>query len=267
VRGQDGDGADRSLRRRLLGSSLVRTVLSVWSWFVLGVLVALWIPMVAAVRLATARSDPGRYRAGLLWRKLAVAHQRLNPLWTFHVTGTPPEDPRRPYVVVSNHESFVDILLIAHLPFEMKWLSKETFFKFPGVGWLMRMAGDVPLRRGDRESVVEALRQCRARLDQRVSVMVFPEGTRSRTGELGAFKDGAFSLAIDAQVPVLPLAVHGARGALRSHDWRFGLATAEVRILEPISTEGMTAADVPVLRERVRDRIAAELADMATTTR
>ena len=92
--------------------------------------------------------------------------------------------------------------------------------------------------------------------------MVFPEGTRSASGELAEFKDGAFLLAIDAQVPVLPLAVHGTRTALRKHDWRLGVSDAEVHVLEPISTAGMSRADVATLREQVRDRIAAELAGM-----
>ena len=228
----------------------------------LGVLVLIWVPMVGLVRLVTAPFDKGRYAAGFLFRKLAVVHQKLNPLWHFAVVGEPPADPRRPYVVVANHESFVDILLISHLPFEMKWLSKAEFFKYPVVGWLMRLAGDIPLDRSSGRSAVRALKECRARLDDRVSVMIFPEGTRSPTGELQEFKDGAFRLAVDAGVPIIPLAVHGAKSALPKHDWRFGQARAEVRILEPVSTEGLTKRDVPALRERVRDRIATELQAM-----
>jgi 1-acyl-sn-glycerol-3-phosphate acyltransferase len=250
------------VRSALLKTGLARTVFSIWSWFVLGVVVAVWLPMVAVVRLVTAPFDPGRYAAGLLFRKLAVVHQRLNPMWRFRVSGDMPPDPRRPYVVVANHESFVDILLISHLPFEMKWLSKQQFFRIPAVGWMMRLAGDVPLVRGERDSAIAALASCRDRLDKKVSVMIFPEGTRSKTGELGAFKDGAFRLAIEAGVPILPLAVHGARTALRKHDWRFGLATAEVRVLEPVGTDRLTIDDVGDLRDRVRSRIAAELAAM-----
>lgn len=228
----------------------------------LGVVIALWLPLVAIVRLVTAPFDPGRYAAGYLFRKLTVVHQKLTPMWHFRVTGTVPPDPRRPYVVVANHESFVDILLISHLPMEMKWLSKIEIFKIPVVGWLMRLAGDIPLTRGDRESGAEALRQCRDRLDKRVSVMIFPEGTRAHDGELGPFKDGAFKLAIEAGVPILPLAVHGTKTALGKHDWRLGDATAEVRVLEPISTEGLTLADVGTLRDQVRERIRAELATL-----
>ena len=138
-------------------SAPVRTIFSIWSWFVFGVLLIIWVPLVGLVRLVTAPFDKGRYAAGFLFRKFAVVHQMLNPLWHFDVVGEPPADPRRPYVVVANHESFVDILLISHLPFEMKWLSKAEFFKFPLVGWLMRMAGDIPLDRSSGRSAVQGV--------------------------------------------------------------------------------------------------------------
>jgi len=233
----------------------VRTVLSVWSWFVLGVVVIVWTPLVGLVRLVTLPFDRGAYAAGYLFRKLTVVHQVLNPLWTFRTSGTMITDPRRPYVVVANHQSFVDILLISHLPWEMKWLSKQTFFKIPLVGWMMRMAGDIRLVRGEKDSVIAAMNACRDRLDKRVSVMIFPEGTRSRDGHLQPFKDGAFRLAIEQQVPVLPLAVNGAYTALIKGDWRLGVSDAEVRVLEPIETDGMTLDDLPALKAEAHRRI------------
>jgi 1-acyl-sn-glycerol-3-phosphate acyltransferase len=165
-------------------------------------------------------------------------------------------------VVVANHESFADMLLISHLPWEMKWLSKEDFFKYPLVGWLMRMAGDIKVIRGDKQSVVTAMRGAHDRLAKKVSVMLFPEGTRSRDGVLGEFKDGAFRLAIETGHPILPLAVTGTREAIAKGDWRFNVTNAEVRVLAPIDTAGMTQDDVPALRNRVRELIAAELATM-----
>jgi 1-acyl-sn-glycerol-3-phosphate acyltransferase len=241
---------------RLLQTTAARTVLSIWAWFVLGATLLVLVPIIAIVRLATAPFDPARYHAGLLFRKVAVVHQKLNPLWAFSVSGRTPDDPRRPYVAVSNHESFVDILLISHLPFEMKWMSKSEFFSIPFVGWAMRLAGDIRLERGDKKSGMQALVECRDRLDKNVSVMIFPEGTRSKSGELQDFKDGAFRLAIDAGVPILPLAVVGTRDALIKHDWRFGYSRAEVRVLEPIATDGLTADDTAELRDRTRSAIA-----------
>jgi 1-acyl-sn-glycerol-3-phosphate acyltransferase len=250
-------------RSRLLGNVVVRSVVSAWSWLVLAVCVILWVPMVAAVRLVTPH-DRGHYAAGRLFRQLAVVHQKLNPLWRFHTSGWRVDDPRRPYVVVANHESFVDILLISHLPWEMKWLAKDAFFRYPLVGWLMRLAGDIPVVRGQRDSVDAALAACRDRLDKHVSVMIFPEGTRTGDGALQRFKSGAFRLAIDTGAPILPLAVHGTRPALRKGDWRFGMVDAEVRVLEPVETDGMTRHDLAALRDTVRGRIAAELASMVS---
>ena len=254
--------AARTIRHRLLGNSVVRTVLSLWAWLMLGVIIIIWVPLVAVVRLATAPFDKGRYAAGFLFRKLTVVHQWLNPLWRFRTSGVEIRDPRRPYVVVANHQSFVDILLISQLPWEMKWLSKADFFKYPLVGWLMQMAGDIKLVRGQRDSIVAAMDSCKDRLSKRVSVMIFPEGTRSQDGELRTFKDGAFRLAIETGTPILPLVLDGTFPALQKGDWRFGITDAEVRVMEPIETTGLTLDDVATLRDRVRTAIADELALM-----
>lgn len=235
------------------------TVLSIWGWAVFGLLAAIWLPLMAIVFVVTLPFDRSRYWVGYLFRKLPVVHQHLNPLWRFRVAGDLPENPRNPYVVVANHESFVDILLISHLPWEMKWLSKKEMFKIPVAGWAMYLAGDVQLDRGDRDSASKALDECKRWLGRKVSVMIFPEGTRASDGELGKFKSGAFQLAIDTQLPILPVVVHGTKEALRKHDWRMGRTEAEVRVLSPVDTTGLTSEDVPALRDRVRDLISEEL--------
>ena len=229
-----------------------QSVASIWAWLVLGACVLLWFPVMALLRLVTAPFDRGRYWVGYVFRRIGPVMATLHPLWRFRYTGALPADPRRPFVVVSNHESFADILLISHLPWEMKWLSKAELFRVPVLGWMMQLAGDVPVRRGFGPSAVEAMARCREALARRVSVMIFPEGTRSTTATMLPFKDGAFRLAVDAGVAILPLALHGTRDALPKHDWRFNRSTATVRVLEPVETAGLTADDVPALRDRVR---------------
>ena len=240
-------------------SSLSDTIWSVWSWFAFGLSVIVFIPIVVVVYVVTFPFDRTHYWAGYMYRKMPVLHQKLTPLWHFKVTGELPANPRNPYVVVANHESFADILLISHLPFEMKWLSKRANFKIPIAGWLMHLAGDIPLDRGDRESAKKAMDRCAWYLRKKVCVMVFPEGTRAVDGELGKFKDGAFRLAIETQTPILPLAVHGTKEALRAHDWRFGRADAAVHVMEPVDVEGMTLEDVDSLKDHVRELISEQL--------
>jgi len=236
-------------------SRLWQSLVSLWAWLVLTLCILLWFPVMALLRLITAPLDKGRYAVGYLFRRIGPVMATLNPLWRFSYTGTMPADPRRPFVVVSNHESFADILLISHLPWEMKWLSKAELFRVPVLGWMMQLAGDIPVKRGFGPSAVEAMARCREVLGQRVSVMIFPEGTRSATADLLPFKDGAFRLAIEAGVPILPLVLRGTGTALPKHDWRFGRSTAVVKVLEPVETDGLTVDDVPALKTRVRDMI------------
>jgi 1-acyl-sn-glycerol-3-phosphate acyltransferase len=239
-------------------SRLWQSILSVWAWLVLVLCILLWFPTLVIIRLVTIPFDRPGYITGYLFRRIGPVMATLNPLWRFRYGGRMPANPRRPFVVVSNHESFADILLISHLPWEMKWLSKAELFRIPVMGWMMWLVGDVPVKRGFGPSALEAMERCRRILQQRISVMIFPEGTRSRTSELLPFKDGAFRLAIEAGVPVLPLAVSGTRDALPKHDWRFGRSVAEVRVLEPVETAGLTLADIPALKAQVREMIVRE---------
>lgn len=234
----------------------MRAIPSILIWTAIGILALLWLPLLGLIFLATAPFDPGRYTVGRWFRRAAVAIVKLNPLWDFRTTGVIIDDPRRPYVAVANHESFADIFLLSHLPWEMKWLSKDAIFRIPVMGWMMRMAGDIRVVRSDRQSRAGAMDQIRDRLDKRVSVMILPEGTRSPTGELLPFKDGAFRVAIEKQLPILPIAVAGTRHAMAKHSLRFNRARAIARVLDPVPTAGLTEHDVPALRDRVRATIA-----------
>jgi 1-acyl-sn-glycerol-3-phosphate acyltransferase len=233
----------------------VQRVLSSFAWAATVAVVVFGVFYVATVWLITAPFDKGRYHAGRAFRQLAVAQVTLNPLWHFETDGDAPSNPRLPYVAVSNHESYADIFLISHFPWEMKWLSKDTMFRIPVMGWMMRMANDIPIERGKRESVVSAMRGCRDRLSKRTSVMIFPEGTRALTDDLLPFKDGAFKLAIEAGAPILPIAVAGTRDCMAKGSFAFRRARAKARVLTPIPTTGMTNADVGALRERTRQTI------------
>ena len=238
------------------------TAVSLWVWLVFGLATLLTFPVMILIYLITIWKDPGRYLVGRVFRQIGVLTFKVNPLWTVRISGAKVENPRRPYVVVSNHESFADILLLCNLPWEMKWMSKVEILRIPYLGWMMRLAGDIPIDRASRESAVKALDLCRRSLKNRVSVMIFPEGTRSTTDELLPFKDGAFRLAIKTGVAILPLALVGTADALAKHDWRFGRADAHVRVLPPVEVSGYTLKTVDDLKDKVRNMIDEARRDM-----
>lgn len=240
----------------------MQRLVNAWVWTTTVLIVLIGFFYVSIVWLVTAPFDPGRYAAGRAFRYLAVASTWLNPYWHFHTNGVAITDPRRPYVVVANHESYADIFLVSHLKWEMKWLAKDTIFKIPVMGWMMRMAGDVPIIRGNRGSGMQALEACRDRLSKRVSVMIFPEGTRTRSDDLLPFKDGAFQLAVSAGAPIIPIAIAGTRDAMAKGSFSFRRATAICKVLQPIETTGLTNADVSSLREKTRELIASARRDL-----
>jgi 1-acyl-sn-glycerol-3-phosphate acyltransferase len=226
---------------------------SALTWVAIVGIVLAALPVLALVRLFD--RTPARVRTGRTFRVMGSWATYVNPAWHIRAGGADPAALRHPYVVVSNHQSNADIPVISRLPWEMKWVAKRALFELPVFGWLMRLAGDVPVDRGDAESRASVLRRARAKLDAGCSVMFFAEGTRSKDGRVKRFHDGAFRLAVEAGVPVLPLAIDGTRDALPKHGWKFGRADIRLAVLDPVPTDGLTEADVPALRERVRQRV------------
>jgi len=240
-----------------------RAVLGILAYLLAGSLIVAWLPILWVLAWWH-RRDPVNRVPGRWMRRLGRSISRLSPLWTFSVDGTAPADVNdRAYVVVANHQSNADPFLLAHLPWDMRWIAKEELARWPVAGLAFRWGGDIFFKRGHRPSIVRMMRECRTTLDNGLSLMIFPEGTRSRDGNLLPFKSGAFSLAIDKQVPILPVVLHGTRNCIpRGSPW-FGRARALGRILDPVPTEGLTEADVNRLTEEVRSRMERAHAELA----
>jgi 1-acyl-sn-glycerol-3-phosphate acyltransferase len=239
----------------------MRTVfLSLWVWFAIGVLLLLWLPIMAVARLLD--RDPARYYAGLTLRWLGRSMTYVNPFWDIEMEGPYPEDPRYPYVVVSNHFSQADPPIIARVPWEMKWVAKKALFDLPVAGWLLRLSGDIPVDRTDKRSRARVLERAAFYLERACSVMFFPEGTRSRDGRVRRFSDGAFRLAIKQDVPVLPIAVDGTHEALPKHSVWFNpdVETIRVKVLDPVGTDAYGLGQTRELQRRVRARIVEQIA-------
>ena len=232
---------------------------SLWAWTAIAILIVVWLPFLAVVRIFD--RDPALYRTGYWFRRLGWAMTRVNPSWRVTISGRYPEDPRLPYVVISNHQSLADIPVLSCLPWEMKWVGKTELFEIPFVGWMMRLAGDIQLDRGQARSGAKALLQARNYLRNRCSVIFFAEGTRSRDGRVLPFNPGAIHLAVREQVPILPIVVEGTGNALPKHDWRFGEPSdIRLHILPAIETKGLGRRDADRLNREVRDQIIRQIA-------
>ena len=171
----------------------------------------------------------------------------------------------QPVIYVSNHSSMFDIwALSATLPGSVRFLAKQELFKIPLLGPAMRAAGHIPIDRAARKKAFEAYdevgKMIRAGFS---SPVVFPEGTRSRTGELLPFKNAPFGLAIAAQVPIIPVYVHHTFEILPKGAWRLRPRPIRLLVGEPIETKGLQAAD----RERLRDQARAAMVALQSKVR
>jgi 1-acyl-sn-glycerol-3-phosphate acyltransferase len=232
----------------------VRALVAIVSYGLGAVVIFLSFPLALLLRLLTFPFDRHRMLVSwsLVW--LGRALIRAYPLWDVKVEGTLPPPPQT-YVVVPNHQSLVDALAVACLPANLKWIGKRSAFQLPWLGWAFSLAGYVPVLRSDRADGRRALERLRRYLAEGVPVGLFAEGTRSRDGQLKDFKAGPFKLAIEAGVPVIPVAISGAGAAMPADQPWIKPSRITVRILEPIPTRGLSAEDVEPLRATVRQRL------------
>lgn len=152
------------------------------------------------------------HQVAVIWgRSILLA----NPAWRMKVEGRENIQPGRHYVVVANHQSLLDIFVVlVALPVHFKFMAKKELFSIPFVGWHMSSAAYIPINRSSVESGKNALLTARDRLSKGISVLFFPEGTRSQNGEIQVFKAGAFKAAQDEQVEILPVVIEGTGDAI-----------------------------------------------------
>jgi 1-acyl-sn-glycerol-3-phosphate acyltransferase len=184
---------------------------------------------------------------------------KLNNRWSTEVHGQERLPKARPVVIVSNHQGMGDIMMAFCLDHHFKWISKRNNFFVPFMGWFMFHAGYIPLVRGRKDSIERCMAKSRWWLDQGVSVLFFPEGTRSPDGEIRPFKRGAFQLALEAGVDILPVAMAGTLNALPKGTWKFSdeYVTMKVLVGDVISTRGYTLQNMDELIDRTREEVIA----------
>jgi 1-acyl-sn-glycerol-3-phosphate acyltransferase len=241
-----------------------RRVLSLLFWAFLTISSIVLFPVAVLVWALTAPFDRRKvvlHRFTCFWASL---YTWLNPAWPLEVVGRGRIRSDETYVMVSNHLSLLDILVLFRLFRHFKWVSKIENFQVPCIGWNMSMNGYVKLRRGDRSSVVQMMQDCDRLLAQGNSIMMFPEGTRSPTGRMRSFKPGAFELALRNRLPILPIVIEGTANALPKRGFVLrGRHPLRLSVLEPIPYERFAGKDALELAEEIRQLIAKQLGEHA----
>lgn len=205
------------------------------AWVGIALSTVLWTLIIAAVWLAHPWVDPQlrrTHRLCSLWGRGLV---RMAPGCRVRLRGLENVPPDRPVIFMANHQSYVDVPALFFMPGQFRWMADVDLFRIPVFGWAMRMAGYVPVNRGDARAGVRSLDRAKRWLNQGISIFIFPEGTRSRTGVFGRFQMGGFRLAAESGVPVVPVVVTGTRQLLPRGSWifRWGVPV-EIRVLEPM---------------------------------
>lgn len=219
------------------------------------------------IRLVTQFFDNRLILLNLFTSFWASLYTWCMPIWSVNIIDRQKMDMKKSYVIVSNHQSQLDILLAYRLFFPFRWISKAEVFYLPFIGWNMVLNGHVKLKRGDKESVRKMIAQCEHLLKNNISIMIFPEGTRSETGMVKPFKPGAFILAKKMKKPILPLVMNNTKDALPKHSLMLrGRHQMEVKVMDeiPFSTfEHMEIADIAnmvqnMISSQVKEHIALE---------
>jgi len=172
------------------------------------------------------------------------------------VSGLDQLDPNQTYIFTPNHQSLIEVpLFVAYLGRNPAYLGKKEIFKYPVFGYGIRLIGVVPVDRSNSPAAVESAKLATENLRRGKSYVVYPEGTRSRDGRMLPFKKGAFMMALDAGVPVVPVTVSGATKIMPKAQVKVFPSTVRITVHEPISTIGYSKENVAELVERTRAKI------------
>jgi 1-acyl-sn-glycerol-3-phosphate acyltransferase len=214
-----------------------------------------WATVVCAIFLFD-RSGERAVRCARIWARWILASCGVEVVAEFEADI----DRRSAYVVMSNHQSVFDIVaLVASLPLSWRFVAKRELTRIPFFGWGLLAGGHIVIDRGSHERAVASLKRAAERVRDGLSVIVFPEGTRSETEDLRPFKSGGFHLAMQAGVPILPTSISGSRKITPRRSLRVEPGRILVRYGKPIPTAGLPIEQRERLKQHVRDAIVAGL--------
>lgn len=197
----------------------------------------------------------------LMYQSLVISH--LIPIWKIQIEGREKAQKALTYVIISNHQSILDILLINCLRYKYKWVSKIENLNVPVIGWYLKMADYLIVDRENDDSKAGMLDRSYNYLKKGISIMMFPEGTRSQNNEIGFYKRGAFQLAIQTNTALLPVLIDGTGGILPKHGLIFrSRHHIMIRVLDPVDPADFDTENPDILALKINTAMKSALAEL-----
>jgi 1-acyl-sn-glycerol-3-phosphate acyltransferase len=227
---------------------------SLWVWLSSITFVLLAFPVALLLWLLALAFDRRRLMNNRWMVIQGIVLTKMSPFWKVIVDGREKLDQKQAYIIIPNHQSLLDIVFFNMLRHRLRWVSKIEIFRVPLVGWEMKMVKYIELIRGNKASVIKMMEKCVESLQDGISVVIFPEGTRSLTGTIGKFKTGAFQLAVKTDKPLLPVLIDGTgeilpkKGGIIFRSRRI----VRIRVLDPIFPGQFGTGDPDELASRVQ---------------
>jgi 1-acyl-sn-glycerol-3-phosphate acyltransferase len=236
-------------------------------WFTGLCFTGIFFPLTFIIWLIVLPIDRQRCLTHWLLVYQSVMISALIPIWKIKIEGREKAVKGTTYIIIANHQSILDILLINCLRYRFKWISKIENIRVPVIGWYLKMAGYFTVNRGNEESKTEMLEKSYQCLKSGISIMIFPEGTRSIDGGIGFYKRGAFQLAIQTGVPILPVVIEGTIGILPKHGLKFGSGyNVTIKVLDPVKPVAFGTDNPDILAGELNLLMKSELNILRTKT-
>jgi len=241
---------------------LLTKIYSLFAWTVLSLTSVLITPFFLLVWLATFWWDRRRVAAHFMGTFWAWHYQSLVPYWKLRLEGREKIPWNRPVILVSNHRSQVDILSLYKIRRPFKWTSKAENFKLPFVGMVLKLTHSIPVKRESLRSGSHFIARAETEIAKGSSILLFPEGTRSKNKNMRTFKEGAFLLAKKAGIPIIPIVHIGSQNTFPGSSWIMGKAAIHIRVLDEIPADRVNSLELKALMEMVRERMETGLAEL-----
>ncbi len=234
----------------------IRGLLAIYVWVIV-ILATTFVWVSLAIFSPFDRDQKFSYRFTNLWGATILG---ANPFWRIRITGKNHIKKTQGFVLVANHASLADIICLYCLWRHFKWLAKESLFKIPVFGWTMSLMKYIPLERGRHGSIRDSFETARQWLEKDISVLIFPEGTRSKSGKLSEFKNGAFKLALLTGKSIVPIVIQGTEKVMTKGRISMGAnVRGSVKVFEPIDKSRYQPDAYEALKKDVWELMSREL--------